>query len=128
MSRAAAALVAAGVALALPASALAHASLKHSEPVTQSRVEVSPREVVLRFDQSVSILPNAIQVFGADGRLVSGAAHQEAANRVVSAPSTSASSRSSSGRKMRCSCRSWTSSTAISPRSRPRRGSASPSS
>jgi copper transport protein len=88
MSRAAAALVAAGVALALPASALAHASLKHSEPVTQSRVEVSPREVVLRFDQSVSILPNAIQVFGADGRLVSGAAHQEAANRVVSAPVT----------------------------------------
>jgi copper transport protein len=87
MSRAAAAfVVAAGLVLVLPAAAFAHASLKHTEPVTQSRVEEAPREIVLRFDQSVSILPNAIQVFGADGTVVSGTAHRKADHRVVSAP------------------------------------------
>lgn len=85
MRRAAVALAVAGLALVLPAAALAHASLKHTEPVTQSRVEESPRELMLRFDESVSILPNATQVLAEDGTVLSGTARQGADHRIVSA-------------------------------------------
>ena len=60
-------------ALALPASALAHATLLHPSPAYQSRQAVAPKEVVLGFDQSVGIIPHSLEVFAADGRKVSGA-------------------------------------------------------
>jgi copper transport protein len=59
-------------ALALPTSALAHATLTHPSPAYQSRQNVAPRAVVLRFDQSVGIIPHTLEVFAADGRKVSG--------------------------------------------------------
>jgi copper transport protein len=59
------------VALAAPASAFAHATLKESTPKFEQRVETPPPEVRLHFDQGVKALPNAIQVFAASGRLVS---------------------------------------------------------
>lgn len=86
MSRRAAALAVAGLALALPGPALAHASFKVAEPPVQSRVDAAPREVTLRFDQSVEALPTAVRVFAADGAVVSGAARQGADRRVVTAP------------------------------------------
>jgi len=60
------------VAVVVPAVASAHATLGSTSPATQSRVETAPREVRLRFDQAVTIVPRSIEVFAADGRLVSG--------------------------------------------------------
>ncbi len=59
-------------ALALPSSASAHATLSRTSPGYQTRQAVAPREVVLRFDQSVGIIPHTLEVFAADGRKVSG--------------------------------------------------------
>ena len=69
--------------LALPASALAHATLAHTSPAYQSRQNVAPHEVVLRFDQSVDIIPHSIDVFAADGRKVSGPPSFGADHRTV---------------------------------------------
>src|SRR5262249_38223047 len=63
------------VALALPASAFAHASLQHTYPKFRQRVEISPSHVSLRFDQSVKALPNAIEVYSSHGDVVSLPAH-----------------------------------------------------
>jgi copper transport protein len=66
-------LLAAGLlALAFPAAASAHATLVRTTPGIQQRVASSPQLVRLTFDQSVKALPNAIRVYSAKGRLVSG--------------------------------------------------------
>lgn len=71
--------------LVLPGAAWAHASLVVASPGTQSRVEVAPGAVSLRFDQGVTSTPRSIEVFAADGRLVSGPAVTAADGRLVSA-------------------------------------------
>jgi copper transport protein len=63
--------LAALVALAFPASAFAHANLISTAPKYQKRLESAPREVVLRFDQTVQAEPNAIEVKNAFGKPVS---------------------------------------------------------
>jgi copper transport protein len=60
------------VALALPASAFAHASLQHESPSFKQELSVSPRQVVLQFDQSVDALPKAIVVLTLKGKNVAG--------------------------------------------------------
>ena len=80
-----AALAVAGV---VPASALAHATLKHESPGLQTRVNLEPREVTLRFDQQVEIIPHSIDVFATDGRKVSGTPVFGADHRVVRVPLT----------------------------------------
>jgi copper transport protein len=81
------ALAAVAVAAAtLPAAALAHATLKATTPAFQSRVDGAPKEVSLRFDQSVGLIPHAVEVFAADGRKVSGAPALGADERIVRAP------------------------------------------
>jgi copper transport protein len=62
------------LALALPAPAFAHATLEHTSPGFRQRLESSPRVVSLSFDQSVRVMPKAVQVRTSTGRLVSGAA------------------------------------------------------
>ncbi|MES1248702.1 MAG: CopD family protein [Actinomycetota bacterium] len=62
------------VALAAPASAFAHASIRTEWPAYRERMAFPPREVLIRFDQTVELLPNAIEVFDADGRNVAGRA------------------------------------------------------
>jgi len=64
-------LVAALVALALPASASAHATLKTTSPTYRERLDTPPTRVTLRFDQQVTVMPRSIQVLTAKGRLVS---------------------------------------------------------
>jgi copper transport protein len=54
-------------ALLLPAGAFAHASLIREAPAFRERLASSPREVVLRFDQSVTAFPNSIEVLTQDG-------------------------------------------------------------
>ena len=72
-------------ALVLPGAAYAHASLSGTLPPTQSRLDTAPRAVVLRFDQSVTITPQAIEVFTAGGKKVSAAAVSSPSGRVISA-------------------------------------------
>ena len=79
-------LVAAVVALAAPAAAFGHAAITSSSPSSSQRVEESPRGVTIRFDQTVKAFPNAIRVYTANGRLVSGAPTQRDRGRVVAVP------------------------------------------
>ena len=74
------------VALAFPGSAFAHASLVGASPGTQSRLASPPRAVVLRFDQTVTITPGAIEVFSATGTRLSGPATTDTDGRIVSVP------------------------------------------
>ena len=83
-----AAVVAALVALVVPATAGAHATLTGAEPDVQGRVETPPTTVELRFDQSVVAPPDAIVVYAADGRRVSGAVSQADDGLVIRVPVT----------------------------------------
>jgi copper transport protein len=74
------------VALALPAAASAHATLIRTEPAYGKQVERSPSLVRLYFDQSVDVLPNAIHVYDAKGRLLSGRTVASSDKRTIDAP------------------------------------------
>ena len=74
------------VVLVAPSAARAHVTLIDSEPVTQSRVDTPPTKVWLRFNQSVSIASNAIEVLAPDGTVLSGTARTEEDGHVVVAP------------------------------------------
>jgi copper transport protein len=74
------------VALVAPASAWAHATLLQTRPAFAQRVERSPGSVLLRFDQSVEALPNAITVYTSKGRVVSGLTRSSSDKRIVTVP------------------------------------------
>jgi copper transport protein len=74
------------VALAWPAAASAHARLINERPDFRERVETTPTQVVLRFDQGVDALANSIVVYSAKGRIVSGTAHSGGDSRVLVVP------------------------------------------
>jgi copper transport protein len=78
--------VASLAALAFPAVASAHATLRRETPGFGQRLERTPTAVRLSFDQGVEALPDAIRVLGANGRLLSGAARASADGRSVSVP------------------------------------------
>jgi copper transport protein len=67
--------LAALIALVVPAAAFAHATLEHTYPSFRERVTVSPTRIVLRFDQDVSAVPGSIQVLEPNGDNVARAAH-----------------------------------------------------
>ena len=67
-------LIVAIAALAFPAAAFAHASLRHETPSFKQRLAVSPRQIILTFDQPVVALPNAIKVLTLKGKNVAGPA------------------------------------------------------
>jgi copper transport protein len=64
-------LVACGVlaALALPATASAHATLTRTSPSFRERVDRAPRVVSLSFNQKVTLIPNALRVYDARGEI-----------------------------------------------------------
>jgi copper transport protein len=70
-------------ALVLPASALAHASLIHEYPAFRQRLAQSPREITLRFDQSVTVLPHSIIVLTPDGKNLAAAPRAVPAKHAV---------------------------------------------
>jgi copper transport protein len=72
--------------LAAPASAFAHAAVKSTDPSYRERLARSPATVVIRFDQSVTTVPNAIVVVGEKGNVVSGAAFSAGHGRDVVVP------------------------------------------
>jgi copper transport protein len=73
-------------ALAVPGAAWAHATLKQTIPAFGKSLQRSPKFVELRFDQSVKALPNAITVYTAKGRIVSGASRGGTDKRIVTVP------------------------------------------
>ena len=56
-------------ALAVPADALAHATLETASPGFRERESSAPRSVVLRFDQGVEALPGSIRVYSSRGSI-----------------------------------------------------------
>jgi copper transport protein len=74
-----------GVVVVWPAAASAHATLDHTTPRFGTRLQASPPAVRLEFDQSVDALPNAITVYTAKGRTVSGPTRSSADHRTISA-------------------------------------------
>jgi len=69
--------------LVLPATAFAHATLVRDYPAFRERLAESPREIVLRFDQSVTALPNSIVVLTVDGKNVAAPARAIPAKNAV---------------------------------------------
>ena len=61
------------VALALPAVASAHASLRSASPGFGVEVQRGPSAIRLRFDQHVKVLPGAVRVLNGVGRNFAGA-------------------------------------------------------
>ncbi len=75
------------VALALPASALAHANLLQRVPNFGARLASGPPAVSLRFDQGVDVFSNSIQVLSSTGKVVtSGPSHALDGKRVATVP------------------------------------------
>jgi copper transport protein len=72
--------------LAFPAAASAHATLVKTDPEYGTRVQQSPKVLRLEFDQTVDALPNAVRVYSAEGRLLSGRTHMTTGGRVLAVP------------------------------------------
>jgi copper transport protein len=73
-------------ALAFPAGAAGHASVTRMVPGAREEVRRAPEAIQLRFDQAVTVLPNAVRVYDARGRIVSSPALSYGDGRVVLAP------------------------------------------
>jgi copper transport protein len=71
------------VALAAPAQAFAHATLERTSPGFRQRLERSPAEVRLQFDQDVKALPDSIKVLDVHGKLLSGSTRSAGATQTV---------------------------------------------
>jgi copper transport protein len=80
-------LVSSLVALIAPAQAFAHATLERTSPGFRQRLERSPAQVRLQFDQAVKAFPGSIEVFDSRGKVFSGAtAFVDGTSTVVTAP------------------------------------------
>lgn len=65
------------VALALPATASAHATLQRTEPAFGHELQAAPHAIRLHFDQIVTVPPRSLRVLDADGRNFAGPVHSE---------------------------------------------------
>jgi copper transport protein len=74
------------VALAVPAAASAHATLAKTQPQYGTRLQQAPKVLRLEFDQTVDALPNAVRVYSAKGRLLSGSTRVTTGGRVLVVP------------------------------------------
>jgi len=72
------------LALAMPAVAFAHASVRATQPSYRESLERAPRTVRVRFDQGVKALPNSIVVQSSSGSVVSGVTKNDADPHVMS--------------------------------------------
>jgi copper transport protein len=73
-------------ALVAPATAFAHASISRSEPGYRQRVERSPAQVEIDFDQAVKVFPGAIKVYDARGHDYARGLRLESGGHAVVAP------------------------------------------
>jgi copper transport protein len=75
------------VALAAPTSALAHAVLLERVPTFGARLATSPHSVSLRFDQSVDVFANSIDVRSSTGKdVTAGPAQRAGGGRMATVP------------------------------------------
>jgi copper transport protein len=75
----------AALALLVPAGASAHATLTAATPGIQATIDEAPRVVTLRFSQGISLVADSLQVYAADGSLVSAAPTLSSDRRTVTA-------------------------------------------
>jgi copper transport protein len=73
-------------ALAAPANAFAHATVRATFPTYRERFEQPPRAVRIRFDQGVKAFPDSIVVRTAEGTIVSGRADTLADPHTMTVP------------------------------------------
>ena len=73
-------------ALALPAPALAHATLEHTSPSFEQRLGLSPRTLTLRFDQYIKALPRSLQLYSSRGPIPVARIHDNGRSLVASVP------------------------------------------
>src|ERR687887_618897 len=71
------------LALAAPATAFAHATVRATQPSYRQRLEQPPKTVWVRFDQGVKALANSIVVTSSDGTVLSGTSRTEADPHVI---------------------------------------------
>ena len=71
------------VALALPASAFAHASLLKETPSYKQEVSKAPHWIALTFDQDVELIPNAVVVLNRRGVNLAKPAHVDGSRLIV---------------------------------------------
>jgi copper transport protein len=70
-------------ALAFPAAAAAHATLRSTTPAFGSELQRSPHTIRLHFDQQVDLLPGSVQVLNGVGRGFAGRAHVDGTNLIA---------------------------------------------
>ncbi len=73
-------------ALALPGTALAHASLERSSPAREQRLTSAPKIVRIEFDQTVALVPESLRVLDAGGRSLAGAPSLVEDGKAIVAP------------------------------------------
>lgn len=71
------------VALAAPAAAFGHASIRDSKPAARQRLAKSPTRVEVDFDQAVKVFPNGIRVYDAGGRDFARNVHSESGGHAI---------------------------------------------
>ena len=76
-------LAAALLALAAPAVARAHASVRDEKPNPLQRLQRAPTRVEIDFDQAVKVFPNGIRVYSVRGRQYARGVHTESGGHAV---------------------------------------------
>ena len=76
-------LIVALVALAVPAAAYGHASIRDSKPASRQRLAHSPKRIEVDFDQAVKVFPNGIRVYDTRGHDFARNAHSESGGHAI---------------------------------------------
>jgi len=71
------------VALAAPAAAFGHASIRDSKPASRQRLERAPTQVEIDFDQAVKVFPNGIKVYDTRGHVLSHDVRSESGGHAI---------------------------------------------
>jgi copper transport protein len=75
--------IVAAVALAFPAVASAHATLRSTTPKFGTELQSGPKAIALHFDQTVTVVPGSIQVLNGVGRNFAGPARAQGTDLVA---------------------------------------------
>ena len=70
-------------ALAAPAAAYGHASIRDSKPASRQRLARAPTRVEIDFDQGVKVFPSGIEVYDARGRNLARNVHSESGGHAI---------------------------------------------
>jgi copper transport protein len=79
-------LIAALLALALPAQAFGHATLERASPGFEQQLTSSPGTLTLRFDQYIKALPRSVQLYSTRGTIPVARIHDDGRSLIASLP------------------------------------------